>query len=424
MPKRVLTETFLQSLLKKPPTKRRYYTEPSRPGFQLRHEPGGTLSFYHRDSRGRDRPMFLGNYPLMSLQEAHDAHAAGRKLVIQGIDPVDERNAAKRSREEQAKRERTERAVTIRNIIAEWAWHYARRERKHAREAVRLLNVYIGKPWRGRPVKDLVRRDAVVLLDRITARAPIMANRICNLGFQAFTFAVSRDLTQSNPFVGVVRPGGDEQPRERRLNADEVSAFWRALDSEKTEMSQPVRLALKLILVTAQRPGEVAGAAWSEIAGSVWTIPAERSKNERAHQVPLSSLALEILEELRELAKDRPHVLPSVHSKLKPGEPLSQRALSRGLHNNIEGGKLFGCEPYTPHDLRRTAASMMTALGIPRLHVSKVLNHTDQDITGQVYDQHDYFAEKKRALATWADHLAAVVAGKRKKVVPIKRAAR
>ena len=426
MPKRALTDTFLRSLLKKPPRNRVTYTEPGRVGLQLRHEPGGALSFYLRYQRqgseghkAREVPMLLGTFPAMSLEEAHEAHSEARKLLTRGLDPIAEREAAARARRAQEQRERTTDAVTIRNVIAEWAWHYARRQRKHAREAVRLLKVYVGKPWRGRPVRELARRDAVLLLDRIKARAPVMANRIYNLASQAFTFAVSRDLTESNPFVGVRRPGGDEEPRDRKLNADEVRAFWRALEDDDTEMSRPVRLALRLILVTAQRPGEVAGAAWSEFNGSVWTIPTSRSKNARAHEVPLTPLALGIVNELRKLAKDRPSLLPSVHSNLKPDDPLSSRALSRALRNNIDDGKLFGCDPFTPHDLRRTAASMMTALGIPRLHVAKVLNHTDQDVTGAVYDQHDYFAEKQRALETWAADLHAIIAGKKRKVVPI-----
>ena len=188
------------------------------------------------------------------------------------------------------------------------------------------------------------------------------------------------------------------------------------------EMSRLVRLGLRLILVTAQRPGEVAGATWREIDtdAAIWTIPAARTKNGRAHGVPLSELALEILAELREHAGDRPALLPSWQSKLRRDEPLSIRALSRALRNNHdEQGKLFGLEPFTPHDLRCTAASMMTALGIPRLHVSKVLNHTDQDITGAVYDQHDYGPEKKRALEVWATELRAITTGNPAKVVPL-----
>jgi integrase len=421
---KVWTETWLKSLVKKPPDRRRDYTEQGRKGLMLRHHPGGALTFMVRYHRGAEQvPVTLGNYPSVSLEQAHHEHAEIRRQLAQGLDPAEERVLAVRERQRAREQRIAGDAVTVRNIVAEFGWHYCRRERKHPREAVRLLKVYVADPWKGRPVRDLTKRDAVLLLDRIKARAPVMANRAYNLALQAFTFAIRRDLISNNPFLGVGRPGGDEEPRDRKLDTEEIRAFWRGLESKEAEISKPVRQALKLILVTAQRPGEVAGAAWSEIdtEGALWTIPAHKSKNARAHRVPLSPLAIELIEDLRELADGRPHLLPSVHSKLKPDEPLSQRALSRALRNNHDDdGKLFGLEPFTPHDLRRTAASMMTTLGIQRLHVSKVLNHTDQDVTGKVYDLNEYAAEKAKALTVWADELRTIIAGKERKVVPIR----
>src|SRR5690606_10686649 len=275
---------------------------------------------------------------------------------------------------------------------------------------------------------EIRKRDIVLLLDRITGKgARVMANRIDALGKQVFAFAVARDLLEFSPWVGIPRPGGDEQPKERRLTDDEIRAFWHGI--EDAAVSKPVRLALKLILVTAQRPGEIAGARLSEIDGNVWTIPGERSKNGKAHVVPLSPLALELIDQLREATapkKDRPRspfLLPSVHTIRKADEPLSVRALSRALRNCIDDDEqLFGGEPFTPHDLRRTAPANPTALRTEQSQLSKALNHTDAGITGKVYDQHDYKPEKKRALPVWADHAAAIVAGKRKKVVPMRRA--
>jgi len=408
MPKRVFTETWLKSLANKPPPRRRDYSEPGRVGFQLRHWPGGALTFVLRyQCEGREVPLTLGSYPAMSLEEAHDEHGQARKLLGRGIDPRSERERASRLHKAQERAERQSNAISVRNVIAEWAWHYARRRRKRPREAVRLLRTYL-KPWEARPARELVRRDAVRLLDPIAARAPVMSNRIRDLGSQAFTFAVSRDLLQVNPFLGIPRPGGDETPKERTLTPDEIRSVWRALESKDIEMW----------------PGEVIGAAWSEFdvasKAPTWRIPAARSKNGKPHDVPLSDLALELLGELRTLAKDRSHVAPSVHSKLKPDEPLSERALSRALRNNYDDDdKLFGLEPFTPHDLRRTAATCMTALGIARLHVARVLNHTDRDITA-IYDRHDYASEKRLALQTWANDLRAIIAGKKRKVLPIR----
>jgi integrase len=422
------TETWLRSLEKKPPAERTDYTEPGRRGFMLRHWPGGERTFvvrYQRD--GKQRIVTLGSFPSMNLERAHAEHAEVRQQLSRGLDPITERESAKRVRETQHRRDAVADAVTVRNVIAEWAWHYARRERKRPREALRLLKVYVAGPWKGRPVRELVKRDAVLLLDRIKARGSlIMANRIRDLAAQCFAFAIERDLTEVNPFAGVGKPGGKEQAKERNLSADELRAFWCALDAPSTdiEMSRTVRAALKLILVTAQRPGEVAGARWEEFSldapSPAWLIPAERSKNGKPHEVPLSDLALELLTELRDLqgARPRPHVAPSRLTALKFDAPMDTRVLSRALRNNIDdSGELFGLAPFTPHDLRRSAASQMTALGVPRLLVGKVLNHSERDDITSVYDRHDYAAEKRAALQRWAENVRSIIVSKRINVI-------
>lgn len=431
MPSRAFSETWLKSLEKKPPKLRTDYSEPGRRGFMLRHWPGGERTFvlrYQRD--GQARIMTLGNFPAMTLEEAHEAHSEARKLLTKGIDPIEERERQKRAMEAAEQRRKHKDEITVRSVIAEWAWHYARRHRKRPREAVRLATKNIGVPLAGTPAADIRKRDIVLLLDRITARGkPVMANRIDALGKQIFAFAVARDLLEFSPWVGIPRPGGSEQPKDRKLTDDEIRAFWDGV--EDAAVSKPVRLALKLILVTAQRPGEIAGARMDEFSGKVWIIPADRSKNGKPHTVPLAPLALDLIEQLKAATAPKkgrersPFLLPSVHTIRKVDEPLSVRALSRALRNcHDDDEQLFGTAPFTPHDLRRTAASHMTALGIERLHVSKVLNHTDDGVTGKVYDQHDYYPEKMRALTVWADHVGAVVAGKRRKVVPIKRGSR
>lgn len=424
MPKRTFTETWIKNL--KPAADRQDFTEAGRPGFMLRVWPGGQKTFvlrYFRDSRSQ--VMTLGQWPTINLSAAHEEHTAARKHLSRGLDPIEERERETKARETREQHEKASRAVTIRNVIAEWAWHYARKHRKRPREAVRLLKVYLGAPWKGRPVRQLVKRDVVTLLDRIVARGSlVMANRIHNLGSQVFTFGVARDLITTSPWVGVGKPGGKEESSERWLTSDEVKAFWKALDAPGTAMSAQVRLGLKLILVTAQRPGEVATARFDafDLRGRVWIIPEDIAKNERTHYVPLTALAVELVEQLRGLANDRPHLLPSQHSKLKRDEPISERALSRALKNNHSGDedpKLFGLEPFTPHDLRRTASTHMTSLGIPRLHVKKLLNHSDEGDTTGIYDRHHYWAEKQHAVQVWADELQAIIAGKKPKVVPI-----
>jgi integrase len=274
--------------------------------------------------------------------------------------------------------------------------------------------------------RDLTKRQLIALLDEIVDRgAPISANRTYALLKQLFDWAAAKDLVPASPMAGIDRPGGDESPRERVLTADEIKAFWSALAKPEIEMAAPTRLALKLLLVTAQRRGELTFARWShfDLEEKLWTIPVELIKTSHArrsspapHVVPLSTLAIELLEQLKALTGDGAYVLPARADK-KRDCSYSERVLSRAVCENDEH---FDLAHFTPQDLRRTAASFMTKLEIPRLHVEKVLNHSTGDIA-EVYDRHDYLREKRVALECWAEHLREIIEGRTAKVVPLIR---
>ena len=208
------------------------------------------------------------------------------------------------------------------------------------------------------------------------------------------------------------------------LTDAEVKKFWNTLD--RCEMSDALRIALRLLLVTAQRRGELAAARWDaiDLDAATWHIPADDAKNGRAHTVPLSGLAVTLLRELDEMAtaqakkKDEPKTEFVLASPTVKGWPIRAEAITRALTRNRP---LIKIPSFGVHDLRRTAASHMTALGVPRLHVSKVLNHAEYGVTA-TYDRHDYEQEKRDALQLWADHLQATIKGRKKKVTPIRPA--
>jgi integrase len=148
------------------------------------------------------------------------------------------------------------------------------------------------------------------------------------------------------------------------------------------------------------------------------TSHARRTKPE-PHAVPLSPFALELLGQLKALTGEGIYVLPA-HVDKKKNRSYSERVLSRAVRQNEDH---FGIEHFTPHDLRRTAASFMTKIGVPRLHVEKVLNHSTGDIA-EVYDRHDYLPEKRAALDRWSAHLTEITEGHEKQsVIPLPRSA-
>ena len=450
-----ITATWLEarSEPKNRPQARYDVTVDGREGLMVRIFPSGAVSFRFRYTGpdGARRVMVLGEFGRngLSLKDAHDLHAQAQRELEKGLDPIEER--ARRAAEAQREREARQSADTVASLVEQFVhrklraerWDEERgtwlrdpkvktRPRKRPEAAQALLKANLvdarldGQPVGQMKAQDLTRRQLVRLLDGIVDRgAPVSANRVHALLVQLFNWAAGKDLIPASPMAGIERPGGDETPRDRVLTAAEIRTFWEKLAT--AEMAEPTRIALKLLLVTAQRRGELTFAKWShfDLSGKTWTIPVELLKSSHSrrekpepHVVPLSALAIELLGELQALTGESAFVLPAYASK-KATRSYTERVLSRAVRENR---KHFGIPHFTPHDLRRTAASFMTKIGVPRLHVEKVLNHSTGDIA-EVYDRHDYLPEKRAALERWAEHLRAIVEGHEQSQVPLERRA-
>jgi integrase len=367
-------------------------------GFGIRVSPRGAKAWvwvYHFS--GRPRRMTLGAYPAIGLADARIKLADARKLLQRGIDPGD--------REVQTRR--AERAAeTLVELAESYLEKWARPRKRSAAEDERILRKDVIPPWGQRKAKDIARRDVIALLDTIIDRgSPIAANRTLAVVRRMFGWALSRDIIPANPCAAVKAPG-KETRRDRVLSADEIAVLWRSLDNPEILISQPIRLSLKLQLVTAQRKGEVINAAWSEFdfGEGVWTIGAQTAKNALPHRVPLSPLAVAVLDDIRAMAPEGRETIWLFPSPRREG-PITGPAVDHAMRENREA---LGTGDATPHDLRRTAASHMTSIGISRLVVSKILNHAEPGITA-VYDRHSYDREKRAALAAWGARLEEIL---------------
>ena len=245
--------------------------------------------------------------------------------------------------------------------------------------------------------EDVKRRDIVVLLNEKASTAPVAANRLLEVVRRMYTWGIEQDLIETSPCVAVKRPSA-ERSRDRVLNEDEIRTFWEKLPTTK-RMSEGVRIALKLILVTGQRPGEIVGMERSELdlKRSWWELPRGRTKSDRAHRLPLPGLAVELLEQ-------RPRgdrwVFPSVKD-----QPLKVLALSHAVRYNRQH---FGIEDFRPHDLRRSCASGLASVAVDRFIIERILNHADHSIGG-VYDRFHYGPQMRRALERWERKLRSIL---------------
>jgi integrase len=247
--------------------------------------------------------------------------------------------------------------------------------------------------WHDRQITDIKRADVKEII-RVKARtAPISANRLLSLISKIFNWALKEEYIEASPATLLDRPG-KETERERSLSVDEIRTVWAAFD----QTDYPYGPLFKLLIVTGQRRGEVNGMRWSEITADGWRLPGERCKRGKGHLVPLSSLAREILDGVPQLGE--------LVFRAYRDTPLNSwsQADSR-LH------KLCGpMEPWHVHDLRRTFATQIRALGADRLVVSKLLNHAEGGTT-KIYDRYTADPEKTAAMERWANRLREIIGG-------------
>jgi integrase len=384
-----LTDPFIKRA--KATNKRLEYWDVETPGLNLRVETSGgkAWSVQYR-AGGRWRRFKIGDYPGVLLAEARKRARKVRARVADGKDPAAER-AAQRTAE----------------TFGELARMYLERHAKGMRslsEQERIINTELLPAWENRKIADITRRDVQDLVDRIADRpAPVMANRVFSWARKMFNFAIDRELIEANPCARIKAPGGKEAARQRVLSDDEIQRFWMALEAETTSTAASV---FKLQLLTAQRPGEVQAMCWSQLdlTAGWWTIPGIVAKNGQSHRVPLTKSAIAILESLKPTRDSTNDLLfPSRVDQRKPTEHL-KHAIKRVARR-------AGIVDVSRHDLRRTAATLMSGAGVSRFVVKRVLNHADKDITA-VYDRHGYDAEKREAverLARRARRLAGIM---------------
>ena len=214
-------------------------------------------------------------------------------------------------------------------------------------------------------------------------------------------WAVEHEYLTANPIDGMQGPE-IRAPRERVLSDSEIAELWAALPRV---LPQQYQLIVKLCLVTGQRLGEISGMAGSELRlqRKEWHLPGARTKNANPHIVPLSDLAMQIIQQALADAHGAPFAFPHQGGG-RPSVMVSAMVSTRNQQ--------FGIAPWGCHDLRRTALTGMASLGVTPIVLGHVANHrstTRAGVTLAVYSQYTYDKEKRAALDLWAERLTAVI---------------
>lgn len=387
----VLSDLQLKKLT---PKEARYEVSDGK-GLSVRVMPTGTKTWVFRYMvEGKARRMTFGTYPTISLAEVREKHSLAMQDLERGIDPGHKQKEAKAVRKA---------APTVADLLEEF-WAMELKHKTTGKERKRLVTKDALPEWGNRKAFSITRRDAVLLIDKVRERAAITANRLQGVLVRMFNFAAERGILEHSPLAGMKKK--PETARKRVLTDEEIRILWAALalDNKAMDIFDVSKLAIKMILLTGQRPGEVCGMTWNEIhTDGFWNIPAERRKGGAAQRLPLAAMALDVIEQARSYSGQGHFVFASPH---KPGSHLMTHTLSKAI---IRHWKEIGFEePFTPHDLRRTLRTRLAEIGVDDVVAECVLGHKLQGIVA-VYNRHSYDAEKRQALDRWERKLRKIL---------------
>jgi integrase len=417
MPKVALTDAFCRSA-KPQAGKLTEFADTKERGLSLRVTPQGVKSrtFRYRTPANEQKRISLGRLDDVPLAAARAAVVAERAKLHSGQDPAAARRAAKQKAMQTGRLE-TVAEVGIRYFTEAAAGRHRPNARQKRQSTLKSERYYFDKhvlPRLGKEkLSDLTRaRVQAFVSGGADEHAPSTA-RQCKVVLQGlYSFAIWQEIVVLNPCQFVTVP--QFQTRERVLTDSEFMALWRALRDVETadgvHVSRSVAVAILLAAVTLQRRAEVTGMRRNEIdrGSRLWIIPGNRTKNHRTHIVPLSPLALELIDEAEALAGESQYLFPSPR---KTDEPIGPSALSHAFRRLTANAGIRGIRP---HDLRRTGATALTSerLSVSRFVVSRLLNHASDTgdtaaVTG-IYDRNSYLPEKRRALEAWAGELTRI----------------
>lgn len=391
----------------KPSDNRREIPDPALSGLYLVIQPSGVKSWALRYRyAGKPKKLTLGRWPVMGLAEARAAASEAIEAVDHGNDPSAAKKWTKAARMEAQLSERDK----IKTLVEQFGKRHLS-TLKSGETVKRELHRHVVAVWGERDIHDIAKRDVIDLLDGIADSGRVVtANRVRAYLNKFLSWCVERDIINQSPAMGV-KPVAKEKSRDRVLTDDEIKLFWQACSHE----GQPWGHLGKMLLLTGQRLGEVVNMTDREVSGDLWHLEADRTKNGRAHDVPLSEAAQDVLGAVERVKGNAGYIHTTTGESALQGYHKGRNHIAERMVE-IAGQEI---PHWTFHDLRRTAATGMARLGIPVRVTEAVLNHvsgTGGGIVG-VYQRHDYADEKRQALEAWARFVGGLVEGTADNVV-------
>lgn len=372
-------------------------------GFGALRRAGGSISFvftYRAPPGGRaalKRKMILGRYSEGFTLDM--ARTKARELmgeIAKGIDP------ALTKREQ---REGLSKGDSVAAAVARYVEKYAKPNQKSWRETERILLKDVVPHLGDKRISAINKGEVVRMLDKLEQTGPVRARHALAWTRGLFAWLKQRGEVEANPCDGLSLP--PPAARDRVLSDDEIVAVLRGAE----KIGWPWGSFARVLLLTGQRRGEIAGLRWDEVSEGNLCLPAERTKNGRAHTIPLSPAVAAIID-LAPRYADSPFVFTTNGTAPISGFSKGKVVLDRAVAQTKDEGAA-DLPNWTWHDLRRTAASGMARLGIAPHTIERLLNHEMSGLSrvAGVYNRHSYLPEMSAALALWQAELARLETG-------------
>ncbi|WP_429696970.1 tyrosine-type recombinase/integrase [Aggregatibacter kilianii] len=391
---KMLTDSKIKSL--KP--KDKLYKVADRDGLYVSVTPAGTITFrYDYRINGRRETLTIGKYGAdgINLAEAREKLMIARKQVSEGISPAGEKRNQKH---------------LIRNADRFSAFAEKYLDEVQLAESTKALRAAtyerdikgtFGNRLMTEITTDEIRRHCNKIKDR---GAPSTAIFVRDLIANIYRYAIQRGHKLTNPADEIANSSiATFKKRERVLTPREIKLFFSTLENTQSDFA--LKKAVKFILLTLVRKGELINATWDEVdfKNKVWTIPADRMKAKRAHNVYLSEQALDIIVAFQIYSEGSPYLLPG---RINRGQPIANSSLNRVIANciNIINKDENRIDDFTVHDLRRTGSTLLHEMGFNSDWIEKSLAHEQQGVRA-VYNKAEYAEQRKEMMQRWADQV-------------------
>ena len=337
---------------------------------------------------GKDSTLALGVYGEVSLKQARQLHREVKSLLHQGIDPLARQQEQRQGNAGQAAFER---------IAREW-YEYQRpawKNAKHVQQVIHTLERYAFPHIGDKAIDAIPATDILAVLNALNDR-PETASRLKQRISAVFNFAIQTDRATFNPAASapkIVRSADKRVKHHPALPVAEIGTFLRQLDHYA---NRKTALALRLLVLTLTRSGEVRRGEWTEISGDTWHIPAEKMKMGLAHTVPLSDWALETLNELRRLNRyGSPYFVTGNRN-----QPLGDMTLSVAMQRMGYGGRA------APHGFRAMGSSILNESGQWNPDaIERQLAHRESNQVRAAYNRAEYLDERRRMMQWYGEYL-------------------